>query len=59
MGPSRLTQHSLLSSAVLQPTENGVSESSSPDRVSEDSEKNTVGMEGKRVGRKKREGEDR
>ena len=47
------------SSAVLQPPENGVSESSSLDIVSWDGEKNMAGREGRRERKRKREGGDK
>lgn len=47
------------SSAVLQPTENGVSESSSLDIVSWDGEKNMAGREGRRERKRTRESGDK
>ena len=58
MGPPSQTHDSLLSSAGLQPPENGSLREQQP-RVSGDSEKNMVGKDAKRAGRNKREGGDR
>lgn len=58
MGPPSQTHDSLLSSAGLQPPENGSLGEQQP-RVSGDSEKNMVGKDAKRAGRNKREGGDR